>query len=294
MPLDKLSDNRAVQMLNKAAEGKYGVLGVVSYNLETIVAVIRAAEKKRSPVQILLFPWALKYSPLFVDLAANAARKASVPVTVHMDHAQDPEIIKVAAKMKAEDGTPSFDSIMVDMSHYEKEENLAKTKELVALCHAQGISTEAEPGRIEGGEDGVQDTAELEGMMTTEEEVDDFIATGIDFLAPAFGNVHGDYHGVENIHLDYDRLETIYKKAAGRVQIVLHGTNEFPPDIMAKCIERGVTRINVNKLVLENYNQYTADNWGKVPLTQSMEKGTDLIQELTEKWMDAIGSTGKA
>lgn len=205
MPLDKLSDNRAVQMLNKAAEGKYGVLGVVSYNLETIVAVIRAAEKKRSPVQILLFPWALKYSPLFVDLAANAARKASVPVTVHMDHAQDPEIIKVAAKMKAEDGTPSFDSIMVDMSHYEKEENLAKTKELVALCHAQGISTEAEPGRIEGGEDGVQDTAELEGMMTTEEEVDDFIATGIDFLAPAFGNVHGDYHGVENIHLDYDR-----------------------------------------------------------------------------------------
>ena len=205
MTLTKLENNRAVQMLNKAAEGKYGVLGVVSYNLETIVAVIRAAEKKRSPVQILLFPWALNYSPLFIDLAANAARKATVPVTVHMDHAQDPEVIKVAAKMRAADGTPSFDSIMVDMSHYEKEENLAKTKELVALCHAEGISTEAEPGRIEGGEDGVKDTAELEGMMTTEEEVDDFIATGIDFLAPAFGNVHGDYHGVENIHLDYDR-----------------------------------------------------------------------------------------
>ena len=68
-----------------------------------------------------------------------------------------------------------------------------------------GIATEAEPGRIEGGEDGVKDTAELEGMMTTSEDVDDFVATGIDFLAPAFGNVHGDYHGVENIHLDYDR-----------------------------------------------------------------------------------------
>ncbi|KAF7196366.1 putative fructose-bisphosphate aldolase [Pseudocercospora fuligena] len=294
MTLDKLSNNRAVRMLNKAAEGKYGVLGVVSYNLETIVAVIRAAEKKRSPVQILLFPWALQYSPLFIDLAANAARKAKVPVTVHMDHAQDPEIIKQASQIKAADGTPAFDSIMVDMSHYEKEENLAKTKELVALCHSRGISTEAEPGRIEGGEDGVKDTAELEGMMTTEEEVDDFIATGIDFLAPAFGNVHGDYHGVENIHLDYDRLETIQKKAGGRVQIVLHGTNEFPPDIMAKCIDRGVTRINVNKLVLEKYNGYVAENTGKVPLTQLMEKGTDLIQELTEKWMDAIGSSGKA
>lgn len=205
MTLEKLADNRAVKTLKAAAEGKYGVLGVVSYNLETIVAVIKAAEAKKSPVQILLFPWALQYSPLFIDLAANAARKAKVPVTVHMDHAQDPEVIKVASQIKAADGTPAFDSIMVDMSHYEKEENLAKTKELVALCHSRGIATEAEPGRIEGGEDGVKDTAELEGMMTTEEEVDDFIATGIDFLAPAFGNVHGEYNGVENIHLDYDR-----------------------------------------------------------------------------------------
>ncbi|CAK4030664.1 fructose-bisphosphate aldolase [Lecanosticta acicola] len=294
MTLDKLTNNRAVQMLNKAAEGRYGVLGVVSYNLETIIAVIRAAEAKRSPVQILLFPWALQYSPLFVDLAAHAARKAKVPVTVHMDHAQDPEIIKLASTMKAEDGTPSFDSIMVDMSHYEKEENLSKTKELVTLCHSRGIATEAEPGRIEGGEDGVKDTAELEGMMTTEEEVDDFIATGIDFLAPAFGNVHGDYHGAENIHLDFDRLEKIQKKAGGRVQIVLHGTNEFPSNIMADCIKRGVTRVNVNKLVLSNYNEYVATNTGKVPLTQLMEKGTSIMQQQMEEWMDNIGSSGKA
>ena len=205
MPLAKLSSNRAVKMLNAAAEGKYGVLGVVSYNMETILGAIRAAENKKAPLQILLFPWALNFSPLLVDFAAHAARKATVPVTIHMDHAQDPEVIKRAAQIKANDGTPAFDSIMVDMSHYEKEENLAKTKELVSLCHTQGIATEAEPGRIEGGEDGVKDTAELEGMMTTPEEVDDFVNTGIDFLAPAFGNVHGDYHGVENIHLDYDR-----------------------------------------------------------------------------------------
>ncbi|EMC97768.1 hypothetical protein BAUCODRAFT_66832 [Baudoinia panamericana UAMH 10762] len=292
--MPKLSNNRAVRMLNAAAEGKYGVLGVVSYNMETIIACIAAAEAKKSPLQILLFPWALKYSPLFVDFAAMAARKASVPVTVHMDHAQDPEVIKQASQIKAHDGTPAFDSIMVDMSHYEKEENLAKTKELVALCHSRGIATEAEPGRIEGGEDGVKDTAELEGMMTTAEEVDDFIATGIDFLAPAFGNVHGDYHGVENIHLDYDRLASIQKKVDGRVQIVLHGTNEFPPDIMKKCIERGVTRINVNKLVLSDYNEYVAKSTGKVPLTQLLEKGTALMQAQCEQWMDDIGSSGKA
>ncbi|KAK5002463.1 hypothetical protein LTR28_011391 [Elasticomyces elasticus] len=202
---EKLKDNRAVKMLAAAAEGKYGVLGVVSYNMETIIASIRAAEAKRSPLQILLFPWALAYSPLFVDLAAHACRRASVPVTLHMDHAQDPAVIRRAAAIEATDGAPAFDSIMVDMSHYEKEENLARTEELVGVCRARGIATEAEPGRIEGGEDGVKDTAELQGMMTTPEEVDEFVGTGIDFLAPAFGNVHGDYHGVENIHLDYDR-----------------------------------------------------------------------------------------
>jgi fructose-bisphosphate aldolase, class II len=204
-PLKKLSDNRAVKMLDAAAAGKYGVLGVVTYNLETLVGSIKAAEAKRSPLQILLFPWAYAYSPLFIDFVAHACRKASVPVCLHMDHAQDPEVIKKVAMIKAEDGTPAFDSIMVDMSHYEKEENLRLTKELVAICHGQGISTEAEPGRIEGGEDGVKDTAELQGMMTTPEEVDDFCATGIDFLAPAFGNVHGEYGGVENIKLEYER-----------------------------------------------------------------------------------------
>jgi len=205
MPLETLSNNRAVKMLKAAAEGKYGVLGVVSYNMETVIGAIRAAEKKKAPLQILLFPWAMKYSPLFVDFCAHAARKASVLVAIHMDHAQDPEVIKEASQIKANDGTPAFDSIMVDMSHHEKEENLALTKELVAICHSRGIATEAEPGRIEGGEDGVKDTAELEGVMTTAEDVEDFVATGIDFLAPAFGNVHGDYHGLENIHLDYER-----------------------------------------------------------------------------------------
>lgn len=205
MPPQDLSTNRAVLMLDAAFTGNYGVLGVVSYNMETIIGAIRAAERTRSPLQILLFPWALSYSPLLIDFAALAARSASVPVTVHMDHAQDPSVIERASLILAADGTPAFDSIMVDMSHYDKAENLAKTKELVALCRSRGIATEAEPGRIEGGEDGVMDTGVLEGMMTTEGEVDEFVGTGIQFLAPAFGNVHGDYGGVENIHLDYDR-----------------------------------------------------------------------------------------
>lgn len=80
----------------------------------------------------------------------------------------------------------------------------------------------------------------------------------------------------------------------GKVQIALHGTNEFPPEIAAKCIERGVTRINVNKLVLSRYFEYVNANTGKVPLTQLLEKGTNLIAEQCGEWMDNIGSSGKA
>lgn len=78
------------------------------------------------------------------------------------------------------------------------------------------------------------------------------------------------------------------------MQTVLHGTNEFTHEITRKCIDRGVTRINVNKLVLSDYNDYVAANTGKVPLTQLLEKGTALIQAQCEGWMDAIGCSGKA
>ena len=93
---------------------------------------------------------------------------------------------------------------MVDMSHHEKEDNLRLTAELVKEAHAKGIAVEAEPGRIEGGEDGLADTVDLEGLLTDEEEALAFEKTGIQFLAPAFGNLHGLY-GKRGIQLDFDR-----------------------------------------------------------------------------------------
>ncbi|KAG4430556.1 hypothetical protein IFR05_013958 [Cadophora sp. M221] len=282
-----MKDNRAVKMLKAAEEGGYGVIGVVSYNLETITAVVRAAEKKRSPAQILLFPWALHYSPLLIHLAAAACSNASVPIVLHMDHAQSEEEIIAASEYP-------FDSIMVDMSHYEKEENLEKTERITKMLHAKGIATEAEPGRINGGEDGVADTGDLEGLLTDEVEAKRFVDTGIDFLAPAFGNVHGNYGGVENIKLDFERLDKIREAIKGKATLVLHGTNTFPDDTMRGCIKGGMTRCNVNELVLSKYNKYVAENTGKVPLTELMGKGTDLIQELIEYQMDVMGSTGKA
>ncbi|KAJ0383868.1 hypothetical protein COL922a_009560 [Colletotrichum nupharicola] len=280
--------NKTYQILKAAEEGQYGVVAPIAYNIENILSFIRAAEAKRSPLIIQVFPWAITFSDgLLVRAAALAAKAASVPVAIHLDHAQDEAMIRHAA-----DNLP-FDSIMVDMSHYEMEENLAKTKELVAYCHARGIATEAEPGRIEGGEDGIADTADLEGALTTEEQVEDFVATGIDFLAPAFGNVHGEY-GTRGPVLEFDRLEKIRAKAAGRVRIVLHGTNDFPEHLMKQCIRGGVSKVNVNKLVLDDYLVHLKKNAATLSLTTLMEEGVKEAQKLTEWQMDVCKSTGRA
>lgn len=128
-----------------------------------MLGFVKAAERRKSPLIIQLFPWAITSSNgILVHAAAQAARQASVPVAVHLDHCQDEDMVKEACLLP-------FDSIMVDMSHHSKEENLAKTKELVAYCHAHGKAAEAEPGRIEGGKDGVSDTLDLAGLMTSAE-----------------------------------------------------------------------------------------------------------------------------
>lgn len=93
---------------------------------------------------------------------------------------------------------------MVDMSHYEKQENIEKTRILRDYCHSRGISVEAETGRIEGGEDGIMDTGNVAGISTNPEDVEEFIAAGVDFLAPNVGNVHGDY-GFNGPQLDMNR-----------------------------------------------------------------------------------------
>ncbi|KAJ9658554.1 hypothetical protein H2201_007761 [Coniosporium apollinis] len=288
MPHPNLKNNKTVKILEDAEKGGYGVIAAIAYNIEHIIAFVRAAEQKRSPLIIQVFPWAITFSSgLLIRAAADAASRASVPIAIHLDHAQDEALIRHAAD------TLPFDSIMVDMSHHEKAENLAKTKELVAYCHERGISTEAEPGRIEGGEDGIADTADLEGVMTTPEEVEEFVDTGVDFLAPAFGNVHGEY-GSRGPQLDYDRLDSIRELANKRVRIVLHGTNGFSEETMRECIKRGVSKINVNKLVLDDYLEHLKREAPRLSLTQLMEEGVEETVRLMEWQMDVCYSAGKA
>ncbi|KAL3420744.1 fructose-bisphosphate aldolase [Phlyctema vagabunda] len=266
---EKLRSNRSVKILEDAEAGKYGVVSVVCYNLEEIIATARAAEAKKSPAMILLFPWALKtFKSHLVNLAADVAHNASVPISLHLDHCQDIELVKYAASLP-------FDSIMVDMSHYEKEENLRHTKELTAYCHERGIATEAEPGRIEGGEDGVKDTADLEGVLTTAEQALEFVATGIDFLAKA-----------------------VRKAVEGTsTKLVLHGSGTFDESLYQDCIKRGVSKINMNAQLIDPWKEMMDSRHTKggfTPITKLMEDSMEIFQKVVENLMDECGSTGKA
>jgi fructose-bisphosphate aldolase class II len=287
-PRPPLAENRTMSILNAARDGKYAVPGMCCYNMESIIATVKAAEAAKSPAMVLLFPWAIEYAgSALVKAAAEACHTASVPVSLHLDHAQTPEIVRRAA-----DIPEGFDSIMCDMSHYEKEENLKLTAELVNYCHDRGIAAEAEPGRIEGGEDGVAETADLEGLLTTPEEAEEFVATGIEMLAPAFGNVHGEY-GPRGIVLEYDRLESINAAVGDRVRLVLHGADPFTEEIFHRCIRAGVSKVNINKGMNNHYADVQEEMRGK-PLTTVIEKGTERMQKAIEQYMVWLGSAGKA
>lgn len=234
-----------------------------------------------------------------------------MPISVHLDHRQDEELVKSACDLP-------FDSIMIDMSHHSKEENLAKTSELVSYCHSHGIAAEAEPGRIEGSEDGIAKTADLSGLITTSEETEQFIDSGVNILAPAFGNVHGEY-GPRGIILEWDRyvrlefvlghhrqlhrasvanwlrLDKIHKIVTGNgAFIALHGVNRFPTSLTRRLIAAGVTKVNVNRNILINYYKLLENQVNKVPFTQLLEAGVNVVAESMGKHIDIVISSGKA
>lgn len=285
-----LKNNRAKAIVDAAYKGKYAIAAVCCYNLEAVLATVRAAEAKRSPALIQLFPWAIDFADgCLLHAAAEAAAKASVPIAVHMDHAQSPEVIRKSADLGG------FDGIMVDMSHYEREENLRLSRELVKYCNDRGIITECEPGRINGSEDGIADTVDLEEVLTTPEQAEEFVSLGIDWLAPAFGNVHGAY-GPKGPQLDFPRLERIHAAVGDRVRLVLHGAHEkyFQKDLIAKCISYGMAKMNINGPVAAAWNKVGAELIGKAPITTVTEKQVEAMQAVIEENMDWLMSSGKA
>ncbi len=225
------------EIFSAARKGHYAVGAFNTNNLEWTRAILKGAQEKNVPVLIQVSMGAAKYMggyKLVRDLVASEmeAMNITVPVVMHLDHGN-----YEAAKECIEAG---FSSVMFDGHDLPFEENLAKTKEIVELAHAKGISVEAEVGSIGGEEDGVVGAGELADV----EEAKQIAALGVDYLACGIGNIHGQYPANWQ-GLNFDRLKEL-ADAMPDMPLVLHGGSGIPQEQVVKAISMGVSKLNIN------------------------------------------------
>ena len=283
----------AKEMIEKAHEGHYAIPAFNTNNLEWTKCILTACEQAKSPVIIQASEGAAKYMggyKMVVDMVADLhdSMQITVPVALHLDHGT-----YEGAKACIEAG---FTSVMFDGSHYDIDENIAKSKDIIALAHSKGVSVECEVGGIGGVEDGVASNGELADPAECKAVAD----LGVDFLACGIGNIHGKYP--ENwAGLSFDRLNEINEAVDGK-PLVLHGGSGIPFDQTSKAITMGVSKINVNtelQLVFADatrkYVEAGKDLEGKgYDPRKLLKPGCDAIVAKAIELCEAFGSAGKA
>lgn len=283
----------ATEIINKAHEGHYAIGAFNTNNLEWTKSILKAAQEAKAPLIIQTSEGAAKYMggyKMVVDIVKDLhdSMGITVPVALHLDHGT-----YEGAKKCIEAG---YTSVMFDGSHYGIEENIEKSKEIIALAHAKGISVECEVGGIGGSEDGVTSMGEL----ADPKECAQVASLGVDFLACGIGNIHGPYPA-NWAGLNFERLAEINSAVNGK-PLVLHGGSGIPFDQTSKAIANGVSKINVNtelQLVFaaatRKYIEAGLDQQGKgYDPRKLLKPGFDAITEETITLMKAFGCAGKA
>lgn len=275
------------QMLLDAQKGGYAVGAFNVENMEMVKAVIAAAEELRAPVLLQTTPSTVKYGTLetYFAIVAAEARKASVPVCLHLDHGSSFELAVQAIKA-------GYTSVMIDGSHENFEDNIAVTKKVVDAARACGIPVEAELGRVGGKEDDLEADADTN---TDPIEAKEFVErTGVSSLAIAIGTAHGFYAGTPV--LDKERVSEIRKVVS--VPLVLHGASGLSDDDVRECVQRGMCKVNFatelrvaytdagKKLLAENPETFDPKKLGVV--------GMEAVKELVKERMKVCGCDNKA
>ena len=283
----------AKEMLQKAKAGHYAVGQFNINNLEWTKAILLTAEECKSPVILGVSEGAGKYMAGYKTVVGMVngmleELNITVPVALHLDHGS-----YEGAKKCIEAG---FSSIMFDGSHLPFEENVEKTKELVAICNEKGMSIEAEVGSIGGEEDGVVGMGECADPKECKAIAD----LGVTMLAAGIGNIHGKYP--ENwAGLQFDVLDDI-QKLTGEMPLVLHGGTGIPEDMIKKAISLGVSKINVNTECQLSFAEATRkyieagkDLEGKgFDPRKLLAPGAEAIKATVKEKMELFGSVGKA
>ncbi len=200
--------------------------------------VIEACEEQKSPVILAIHPNELAYSgDSFVEMAKDLANKTTIPVALHLDHGGTLEQVQRALR----DG---FTSVMIDASSKSFEDNIAITKEVIAIAHPLGVSVEAELGTIGTADNNPEGNCD-EIIYTKVDDAIEFVKeTGVDCLAVAIGTAHGLYPSDFEPHLKQDLLSEI--KAAVSVPLVLHGGSGNPDSEIAEAVKRGINKVNIS------------------------------------------------
>ena len=283
----------AKEMLEKAKAGHYAVGQFNINNLEWTKAILLTAEEMKSPVILGVSEGAGKYMCGYKTIVGMVEGMIeglgiTVPVALHLDHGSYEGALKCIEA--------GFSSVMFDGSHYPIEENIAKTKELVALCNEKGLSLEAEVGSIGGEEDGVVGAGECADPAECKMIAD----LGVTMLAAGIGNIHGKYP--ENWPgLSFETLDAIQQKT-GIMPLVLHGGTGIPADMIAKAIDLGVSKINVNTecqlafaAATRSYIEAGKDLSGKgFDPRKLLAPGFEAIKATVKEKIELFGSANKA
>ena len=275
------------ELLLDAQKNGYAVGAFNVENMEMVQAVIAAAEELRSPVIMQTTPSTLKYAEpeYFYANVAAAAKMASVPVVMHLDHGSSYELAMRAYRA-------GYTSIMIDGSHSRLEENIAITKEVVRACHAGNVPVEAELGKVGGKED---DLDGGNGGYTDPEEALRFVEeTGVDSLAVAIGTAHGVYQGIPK--LDVERLSRIREIVS--IPLVLHGTSGIPDEDVKECIRRGICKVNYATDLRIAFTEGVKEVLNKEPETIDPKKynaaGREKVKQYVMGRIKVCNSDGKA
>ena len=271
-------------MLDAARQGQYAIGAFNVYNLETVDAVLSAANDLRSPVIIALGERYLEHFPIHAVAAIvkTLAQDSHVPVALHLDHAQKLESIELAI-------SAGFTSVMIDGSKLPLAENIALTKRAMALARLHGVSVEAELGRV------VRTGAAETDLFTDPKEAQQFMEeTEVDALAIAVGTVHGLYKGKPI--LDLARLAQIAKKVS--VPLALHGGSGLPDHLIKSAIQLGVAKLNVNtEISIQGVNAvrgFLSEKGNEnTRLEELMIEARHSMVEVVEKYIEFFGSAGK-
>lgn len=283
----------ATEMLNKAKAGHYAVGHFNINNLEWTKAILSTAQELNSPVILGVSEGAGKYMGGYHAIVGMVNgllqdMNITVPVALHLDHGSFEGCYKCIEA--------GFSSIMFDGSHYSIEENIEKTKKLVADAHAAGLSIEAEIGSIGGEEDGVIGMGECADPNECKQIAD----LGVDFLAAGIGNIHGKYPANWK-GLSFETLAAVQEKT-GTLPLVLHGGTGIPADMIKKAISLGVSKINVNTEcqlafadATRKYIEAGKDLEGKgFDPRKLLAPGYEAIKATVKEKMELFGSVGKA